>query len=115
MNWEAIGAVGELLSAVVVVASVIYLGVQVRASIRLTEGNWHPDGDDNCVCTCRIQDLPRNLPVYSRIEVEVTYGKDGLLEVLARHRESGKTASACVNFVSGSDDLKILGGGDADP
>jgi molecular chaperone DnaK len=85
---------------------------QTRASIRLTEGDWQPGAEDNCVCTCRIQDLPSNLPVNSRIEVEVTYGKDGLLEVLARHRDTGKTASACVNFISDSDDLNILGGGD---
>ena len=32
MNWEAIGAVGELLSAMVVIASVIYLGIQIRAT-----------------------------------------------------------------------------------
>jgi hypothetical protein len=37
MNWEAIGAVGELLSAVVVVASVIYLGIQIRANTRVSQ------------------------------------------------------------------------------
>ena len=37
MNWEAIGAVGELLSAVVVIASVIYLGIQIRANTRVSQ------------------------------------------------------------------------------
>ena len=30
MNWEAIGAVGEILGALVVVATIFYLAVQVR-------------------------------------------------------------------------------------
>lgn len=30
MNWEAIGAIGELIGALVVVVSVLYLAVQVR-------------------------------------------------------------------------------------
>ena len=30
MNWEAIGAVGDLLGAMVVFASVVYLAVQIR-------------------------------------------------------------------------------------
>ena len=30
MNWEAIGAIGELLSAIAVLATLIYLAVQVR-------------------------------------------------------------------------------------
>ena len=32
MNWEALGAVAELVSAVGVVASLVYLGVQIRRS-----------------------------------------------------------------------------------
>lgn len=34
MNWEAIGAIGEAIGAVGVIASLIYLAVQVRASTR---------------------------------------------------------------------------------
>jgi hypothetical protein len=30
MNWEAIGAIGELIGAVVVVVSLVYLAAQVR-------------------------------------------------------------------------------------
>ena len=37
MNWEAIGAIGELLSVVVVVASVIYLAIQIRENTRVSQ------------------------------------------------------------------------------
>jgi hypothetical protein len=36
MDWQAIGAVGEILGAVAVVVSVVYLAVQVRESTRST-------------------------------------------------------------------------------
>jgi hypothetical protein len=32
MNWEAIGAIGEILGAIAVVVSLIYLAVQIRAN-----------------------------------------------------------------------------------
>ncbi len=34
MNWEAIGAIGEILGAIAVFASLIYLAIQIRAQIR---------------------------------------------------------------------------------
>ena len=34
MNWDAIGAVGEIAGAIAVVVSIIYLSTQIRASIR---------------------------------------------------------------------------------
>jgi len=34
MNWEAIGAIGEVLGAIGVIASLLYLAIQVRASTR---------------------------------------------------------------------------------
>lgn len=36
MNWEAIGAVGEILGAVGVIATLIYLAVQIRQSTAAT-------------------------------------------------------------------------------
>lgn len=36
MNWEAIGAIAEVIGAVAVVASVIYLAFQVRENTRLS-------------------------------------------------------------------------------
>jgi hypothetical protein len=34
MNWEAIGAVGEILGAVAVVVSLVYLATQIRQNSR---------------------------------------------------------------------------------
>ena len=42
MNWDAIGAIGEILGAVAVFASLIYLSIQIRASNTTTR-----------VATCR--------------------------------------------------------------
>ena len=39
MNWEAIGAVGEIIGAVAVVITLAYLAVQVRHSREATEAN----------------------------------------------------------------------------
>jgi hypothetical protein len=39
MNWEAVGALGELLGASAVVVSVLYLAVQVRSQVRETRLN----------------------------------------------------------------------------
>jgi hypothetical protein len=38
MNWDAIGAIGETIGSVAVIASLIYLGVQTRTSAKATEG-----------------------------------------------------------------------------
>lgn len=37
MNWEAIGAIGEIIGAIAVVLTLIYLAVQVRQSTRMTQ------------------------------------------------------------------------------
>ena len=34
MNWDAIGAIGEVVGAAGVIASLLYLAIQVRASTR---------------------------------------------------------------------------------
>ncbi len=34
MNWEAIGAVGEIVGAIAVIATLIYLAIQVKDSVR---------------------------------------------------------------------------------
>ena len=44
MNWEAIGAVGEIVGAVAVVVSLVYLAVQIRQSSAVSKSvaiqNW---------------------------------------------------------------------------
>ena len=37
MNWEAIGAVGEILGAIAVIGSLIFVGVQIRGNTRATQ------------------------------------------------------------------------------
>ena len=39
MNWEAIGAIGEMLGAAVVFASVVYLALQIRDSSRISQND----------------------------------------------------------------------------
>ena len=34
VNWEAIGAVGEILGAIAVIGSLIFVGVQIRSNTR---------------------------------------------------------------------------------
>ena len=37
MNWEAIGAVGEILGALAVLLTLLYLGLQLKQNMRLTK------------------------------------------------------------------------------
>ena len=39
MNWEVVGALGELIGAVAVVLSLAYLSVQIRSNTRATRGS----------------------------------------------------------------------------
>jgi hypothetical protein len=43
MNWEAIGAVGEILGALAVVATLVYLSVQIRQNTRMMQREAHLD------------------------------------------------------------------------
>ena len=39
MNWDAIGAVGEVLASVLVMVSLVYLATQIRVSNRHAEAS----------------------------------------------------------------------------
>lgn len=43
MNWEAIGAVGEILGALAVVVTLVYLSVQIRQNSRMIQRDAHLD------------------------------------------------------------------------
>ena len=43
MNWEAIGAIGEIVSGIVVVASLIYLAAIGKKGFSTIEVTLHPD------------------------------------------------------------------------
>lgn len=74
---------------------------QSRASVKVVEGEQGVLGDDEIVCTCTIHDLPPDLPKDSSIDVELTYDADGLLHVVAKHRDTGRAASASMSYHSG--------------
>ena len=38
MNWEAIGAVGEIVGAIAVIATLAYLAIQVRQNTNSVQG-----------------------------------------------------------------------------
>jgi len=43
MNWEAVGAIGELLGGLVVIFSLVYVGVQIRQSTALARATAQRD------------------------------------------------------------------------
>ena len=45
MNWDAIGAIGEIVGAAAVVASLLYLAVQTRANAKALRANaiWNSE------------------------------------------------------------------------
>ena len=71
MNWEAIGAVGEIAGAVAVVLSLIYLASQIRYSNRLMTLEATRDAFD------------QSLPV-----VDMILTDDHLMEILIKDRDS---------------------------
>ena len=40
MNWEAIGAVGEIVGAITVFATLIYLAIQIKHGARAARPAW---------------------------------------------------------------------------
>jgi hypothetical protein len=56
LNWEAIGAVGEVLGALVVLATIIYLAIQTRISVKVAKAQtpqWISDGINSWVGSMR--------------------------------------------------------------
>ena len=41
MNWDAIGAIGELAGAIGVIITLVYLSLQIRSSTKATESQIH--------------------------------------------------------------------------
>ncbi len=51
MNWDAIGAIAELLGAVGVIASLVYLATQLRQNTRATRASAYQQWDDSLQST----------------------------------------------------------------
>lgn len=47
MNWEAVGAVAELVGAIGVIASLLYLAIQVRSNTRMMRTTAEQDAIDS--------------------------------------------------------------------
>lgn len=65
---------------------------QRRATIRVVEG----DGNGkpaSVLCKCSIENLPEGLPIDSAFDLELTFDADGLLHVIAKHRDTGRLAT----------------------
>ena len=61
MNWEAVGAIGEVLGAAVVVATLFYLARQTKLSVELSKVSEQRDLIDQCNAYFRITTEPGNL------------------------------------------------------
>jgi hypothetical protein len=48
MNWDAIGAIAELLGAIGVIASLVYLATQIRQSREQMSQNTRHAGNPGC-------------------------------------------------------------------
>lgn len=69
---------------------------QPRASVKIIEGELNES--DKVVCKCTIDGLPEILPQNSIFDVNVTYDADGLLQVVAIHRDTGRLATVSTLF-----------------
>jgi len=49
MNWDAIGAIGELLGAAAVLATLIYLALQIRQNTAATRAQIHQSRSDQAL------------------------------------------------------------------
>lgn len=56
MNWDAIGAIGEVLGALVVLATILYLAIQTRTNVKLARSQgpqWISDGINTWLVSLR--------------------------------------------------------------
>ncbi len=57
MNWEAMGAVGEAVGAAAVIASLVYLAVQIRQNTRsIRRASGRQTGEKNAVALRALAD-----------------------------------------------------------
>jgi hypothetical protein len=77
VNWEAIGAIGELLSAVAVLVTLIYLAVQVR-NARTEMQHSVLQYRDQTVQTLMLEQVRNPLLLSAYAKAAVTYGSNEL-------------------------------------
>jgi molecular chaperone DnaK len=82
---------------------------QVRATVRVLEGDA-PDPDAcSLIGNCSITDLPANLPKGAPVEVTYAFDTDGRVNVRARDKTGGREATIEIQRRGGLDDKQIDG------
>jgi hypothetical protein len=96
MNWEAIGAVGEMLGATVVFASVVYLAIQVRTSSRVSQDEAFRGIGDTWIGVFKEladvengNDILQGLQGYNALEPNEKFRFDSLMHMLFTTLEAG--------------------------
>jgi molecular chaperone DnaK len=69
---------------------------QKRISLKIVEAEDSVYREEDVVLRCEVNNLPEGLPEGSAFDVELTYETSGLLQVVAKHRESGRIATSCL-------------------
>ncbi len=79
MNWNAVGAIGEILGALAVVATLFYVARQIRENTRVVERQSHRDRIRNVAEP--MLNSPHNLPrIYAK--VKAIDGREPLTQAL---------------------------------
>jgi molecular chaperone DnaK (HSP70) len=66
--------------------------------VRIIEGEAQDISEAKVVCTCVVDQLPKNLPRGSQFDLSLTYDADGLIQVVAAHRDSTRIGSASIHW-----------------
>jgi hypothetical protein len=106
MNWDAIGAIGEMLGATVVFASVVYLAIQVRIGSRVSQDEAFRGLGDSWIAVFKEladvengNDILQGLQGYNALEPNEKFRFDSLMHMLLTALEGG-----IASFQSGSVD-----------
>jgi molecular chaperone DnaK len=95
VNHKLIERNAPLPSSANVVVSTVQPN-QRRVKIRIMEGDAAPEEEEKLICHCVLDALPENLPADSKFDVNLMYDADGLLQVIAEHRASGRLATVSI-------------------
>lgn len=116
MNWDAIGAIGELLSSIVVIVSLVYIAIQVRDTKRAAQRTAHQDRQAALGRT--VLTTPELAPILAKVNaiagippfqkaMQETYGlSPAEAELYTRHVASGWRALE-TDFLTGDLDVRI--------
>ena len=67
MNWDAIGALGEILGAMAVIGSLLFVGVQIRSNTRASQiATTHNLTDIFLTVTAKISEDPEMARIWAQ-------------------------------------------------